>query len=140
MTRKDGIIPNVEHQTCMVIAYGCAGHFESAATLIKATASLANAVIWLAGLGSCKRWENVKLGRVAFGQAVQLDSACSAAYVLRVDSFSAAGMLEDAEKLEAICKRNRQVGRKEGSSPCLDASVDIDLGIDIILKWKMYSY
>jgi pentatricopeptide repeat protein len=132
MTRKYGIIPNVEHHTCMVIAYGCAGHFDSAVTLIKATASLDYAVIWLALLGSCKRWENVKLGRVAFDQAVQLDSACSAAYVLMVGIFSAAGMLEDAEKLEAM--RTKYASGKEGSSPCFDASVDIDLGIDIILK------
>ena len=58
--------------------------------------------VWLALLGACRKWANVKLGKLAFNQAVQLDNGYSAAYILMANIFAAAGMKEDAEMVEAM--------------------------------------
>ena len=116
----------------MVIIYGCAGHFDNAVSLINASAASEYPVIWLALLGSCQKWGNVKLGRLAFDQAVQLDNTCSAAYVLMAKIFTGAGMQEDAEKVEAM--RLKYATWKEGNCESVDTSGDIHLGIEIILR------
>ena len=45
-------------------------------------------------MGACKKWGNVKLGRLSFDQAIQLDNNGAATYVLMVDIFGSVGMLE----------------------------------------------
>jgi Flp pilus assembly protein TadD len=67
--------------------------------------------IWLALLASCGKWGNVKLGRLAFNQAVQLDSNCATAYALMAGIFVDANMQKDAEKAEAM--RSILFGRRE---------------------------
>ena len=102
MTRKYGIIPNVDHHNCMVVAFGHAGDFDNAISVIKALPSSDCPEVWLALLGACKKWGNVKLGKLAFDQAVQQDHSYSAAYTLMANIFEAAGMQEDAKKVEAM--------------------------------------
>ena len=101
MSGKFRITLNFEHQTCMVMVLGCAGHFESAISLIKVMPCDYTSG-WLALLAACRKWGHVKLGRVAFEQAVQLDSHCAAAYALMASIFVAAGMKEEAQKVKSI--------------------------------------
>jgi pentatricopeptide repeat protein len=105
MSRRYGIDPNREHHTCMVVILSCAGRFDEAQSMMNATtvASSDRRDVWLALLGACRKWANVKLGRLVFDHAVRADDArAPAAYVLMADLFSDAGMLEDAEKVEAV--------------------------------------
>jgi pentatricopeptide repeat protein len=98
-----GILPTVDHQACMVIGFGSAGHFDEALTVMKTMPSSYNSIqIWLALLVSCKKWGNVKLGTLAFDQALQLDRSCSGAYVLMENLYAISGMLEDAQKIESM--------------------------------------
>ena len=53
-------------------------------------------------LGACRKWGNVKLGTLAFGQALLVDHSCASAYVLMTDIFAAAGMKDDAKKVEIM--------------------------------------
>ena len=46
----------------------------------------------------------MKLGRSVFNQIVQLDDNLAAGYVLMANMFAAAGMKEDADKLEAMMR------------------------------------
>jgi pentatricopeptide repeat protein len=102
MMRKYGIIPNLDHHNCMVVAFGYAGDFDNAISVIKGLPSLDHPEVWLALLGACKQWGNVKLGKLAFDQAVQLEYSHSAAYALMAHILEAAGMQEDAKKVEAM--------------------------------------
>jgi pentatricopeptide repeat protein len=102
MTKTYGIIPNSEHQTCMVVALGSVGHFDKVISLIKLMPSLDYSSVWLAVLGACSKWGNVKLAVLVFDQAIQLDSDCALAYVLMSSIFVAAGRQEDADKVEAM--------------------------------------
>ena len=104
MHKEYGIIPKLAHHTCMVMAFGGAGCFDKAMSVIKVMPSCDYLAIWLGLLGSCRKWGNVKLGRVAFDRALQLDDACGTAYLLMADIFASTGMQNDAEKLEAYMR------------------------------------
>ena len=98
MTKSYKITPSLEHHACMVLAFGCAGEFDKAISVIMSMPPDSPAV-WIALLGACRNWGNIKLGGLAFYQAVQLDDSCSAAYVLMASIYAASGMQEDAERL-----------------------------------------
>jgi pentatricopeptide repeat protein len=102
MAEEYRVWPMLKHYTCMVLAFGCAGDFDKAAAVIQAMPTPSDPALWLALLGSCRKWANVKLGTLAFDQALQLERSCGAAYVLMADIFAAAGMHEDAERIEAM--------------------------------------
>ena len=42
------------------------------------------------------------LGKLAFDQIIQRDARCAAAYVFMSATFAAAGMQEDAEKIDVM--------------------------------------
>jgi pentatricopeptide repeat protein len=102
MSKKYGVLPTVEHHTCMVVGFGCIGEFDKAVSVIKVMPCPEHPAVWLALLGACKRWGNVRLARVAFDQVVQLDDGCAGAYVLIAAIFSGAGMQEDVQQVEAM--------------------------------------
>ena len=102
MSQKFGITPNVEHHTCMVTVFGCGGLFDKVVSIIKVmTPSHDYLPVWLGLLGACKKWGNVKLGRLAFEQATHIDNDCASAYALMANIYIAAGMAEDAKMVEA---------------------------------------
>ena len=102
MSMGYGLVPDLEHHTCMVVAFGCSGHFDKAISVINAMPCAQFAAVWIALLGGCRKWGNVELARVAFDQALQLEYNCGAAYVLMANIFAAAGMHDDKEKVEAM--------------------------------------
>ena len=110
MSREYGITPSIEHLTCMVMVFGSGGNFDEALSVIKAMSLSEFPTIWVALLGACRKWGNVKLGILAFDQTVQLDDSCAAAYVLMANIFAAAGMQKDAEKVESM--RQKYAGWK----------------------------
>jgi pentatricopeptide repeat protein len=117
MTREYCMTPKLEHDTCMVTVYGNAGKFDKAMSVIKTMPSSDNPTLWLSLLGSCRKWGNVKLGRLAFERAIQLDSNLAAAYVLMVNIYVSAGMHEDALKVEKMkAKILLPLGKKSGLS------------------------
>ena len=109
MSRDYGIIPNLEHYTCMVVLCGCAGHFEKALSMIKTMPSSVYPSAWLSLLGACKKWGNVEIGREAFECAVKLNAKHDAAYLLMFQIYEDAHMFEDAKKIEAM--RMKFVGK-----------------------------
>mgnify|MGYP000105414638 FL=1 len=105
LSTKYGISLTIEHHTCMVVGFGSAGHFDKAVSVIEAMPSCMDcASVWLSLLGTCRKWSNVKLGRSVFNQIVQLDDNLAAGYVLMANMFAAAGMKEDADKLETMMR------------------------------------
>jgi pentatricopeptide repeat protein len=73
MNQKYKIRPNVEHQTCMMKIFGCEGRLGKAVAVTKAMPP-ASPAVWLALLGACWKWGEVKLGKSAFDQVVQIDA------------------------------------------------------------------
>jgi pentatricopeptide repeat protein len=98
-SRNHRIRLEMEHHVCMVVIYGCAGHFDKALSMIKAMPASNAPSVWLALLRACRTWGNVEVGKLAFDQAVKLQTDSAAAYVLMASIYAACGMHEDAEKL-----------------------------------------
>ena len=120
MTNKYGITPKLGHHACMVLAFGCAGRFDEAVSVIKAMPSSDYPEIWLVLLSTCRKWSNVKLGKLAFDQALQLDSTSGSAYVLMANVFAAAGFQEEAERME-VMKLKYASGKKPQHDVLMDA-------------------
>ena len=97
-----GIVPTLEHRTCMVDLFGRAGHFDRVVSMIKKMPSSDYLPIWASLLGSCRTWGNVKLGKLAFEHAIRLDPKHAPAYVSMRNIYVAAGMQEEAEEIEAL--------------------------------------
>ena len=70
MTTKYYVIPKLEHHISMVVAFGCAGHFDQAMSVIKMMPSSNCPAICLALLSACRNLMNVNLGIFVFYQAV----------------------------------------------------------------------
>jgi pentatricopeptide repeat protein len=82
MNKKCSIAPTFEHYTCMMMVFACAGHFDKAWSMIEMMPSCDYSPLWLALLGACSKWGNVKMGRLAFDHVVQLNRSCAAAYTI----------------------------------------------------------
>ena len=76
MTKKYGIIPNLEHHTCMMVSYGCAGQLKRAMASFNMMSSFDFSTLHLL-LGVCRKWGNVELGTLAFNEAIHLDNSCA---------------------------------------------------------------
>jgi pentatricopeptide repeat protein len=81
MRRDYGIVPNLEHYSCMVILFGCAGHFDKALSVIRTMPSSLYSSMWISLLKACIKWGNVDIGTLAFKRVIQLDSGCAGAYI-----------------------------------------------------------
>ena len=102
MSTKYGIIPKVEHHTCMVVIFGSEGRFDKAMSMIETMPSLNDPSVWLALLSACKKWGNVKLGRLAFDNVTRLDDNVGVAYVFMASIYAAADMQEEAQSVKSI--------------------------------------
>ena len=70
MTRRYGVIPSLEHHTCMIMGFGCGGYFEEAISMIKAMPCSDYPSVWLTLLGACGKWGNMQLGKMVFDKAI----------------------------------------------------------------------
>ena len=95
MNSKYGLVPTLEHHTCMVGLFGRAGHFNGAEIIINGIPFLTDLAVWHTVLSACKKWGNVGLGKLAFGCATQLDVDHAASYVYMGDIYAADGGMED---------------------------------------------
>ena len=89
MSTSYGIVPTLQHHTCMVDLLGRVGHFDEAMALIKKMPSFDHLPTWYALLGSCKASGNIRLGRFAFENAIKLDERSAGAYVCISDMYAA---------------------------------------------------
>ena len=81
MSMRYGVIPSLEHHTCIVDLFGRAGRFQEAAGVITKLPNLDYLPLWASLLGSCQKWGNLELGKVAFEHAIQLDEGNATAYI-----------------------------------------------------------
>jgi pentatricopeptide repeat protein len=82
-----GIIPTPEHYTCMVDLYCRVGHFDEAIRIMQEMPSSDYLPAWFALLSACQKWGNVKLGNVAFEQAVRLHQRSNVPYRCKNNSL-----------------------------------------------------
>mgnify|MGYP000532979140 FL=1 len=101
-----GIAPTFEQQTCIVDLLSRAGQFDEAIVVTKEMSICDYLPVWTTLLGSCQKWGNVKVGKVAFDHAVRLDERCTTAYVSMSNIYASASMQEDAAMLNYVSVEN----------------------------------
>jgi pentatricopeptide repeat protein len=110
MSSRYGLQALIEHYTCVIDLLGRAGHLEEAMTLMKEMVPSSDYAAWSSLLAACEKWGNVKLGRLAFEHAVQLDNANSRSYVYMSSIYAKAGLLEEKEEIEKLhVRRSNQI-------------------------------
>jgi hypothetical protein len=125
MSRKYGVLPQLEHHTCMVVVFGCTGRFDKALSVIKTMPYSDDASVWLALLGACRKWGNVKLGKLAFQQAVQLDDSLASAYIVMANIYADAGMQEDAERVRKDMRSDCTIWKNPRLSILVDGNGNV---------------
>ncbi|XVF25198.1 hypothetical protein REPUB_Repub13aG0192600 [Reevesia pubescens] len=108
MTKFFGIVPLVEHLTCMVDLLGRAGHLEKAYNLIIEYGDASDAGIWGALLGACKVYGNAALGEIAASHLFEIEPENIGNYVVLANIYASVNKWEDAEGLRKIISEKQQ--------------------------------
>ncbi|WKA12773.1 hypothetical protein VitviT2T_030128 [Vitis vinifera] len=115
MVTDFGIRPSVEHYGCMVDLLGRAGQLAEAEELIISMPEEPTAVIWGALLSACRIHKDLRRGRRAFRQLMQLEPLRGDRYKLAGQMFSSAGEKEEADNVTRFIKEN-ELETTRGSS------------------------
>ena len=106
-----GMTPTSEHLACMVDLLARCGLIHEANCLVVESYTLCDDVVCMALLDACRRQGSVKLARLTFDRAIQLDDDNCGEVCLVANVFGALGMQEDAQKVQVM--RLNYLGQKE---------------------------
>ncbi|KAF8379567.1 hypothetical protein HHK36_029007 [Tetracentron sinense] len=110
-----GVMPCLEHYACMVDLLGRAGHLEEAKRIIDKMPITPDAKIWQILLSACSIQGNVKLGRLAAQELLELQPENDSAYVLLSNLYASVNMWEDVGRMRRVMKEKR-VSKEPGCS------------------------
>jgi pentatricopeptide repeat protein len=102
MSDDYGLIPTVDHYTCMIDLLGRAGHLQKAVSMIQRMPMQPDLVVLHTLLGACRKWGEVEFGRLAFEHALRIDRKSEATYMYMFNIYSDASMHGEARKVEAM--------------------------------------
>ena len=91
MIEDYGIETTIEHYSAMIDLFGRAGHFEKAVYVIEKVAPSHRNQLWLALLGACRKWGNVRLGQWIFEHSVKLNENDASSYVCMSNIYATHG-------------------------------------------------
>ncbi|ONI11308.1 hypothetical protein PRUPE_4G100900 [Prunus persica] len=96
MEQEHGVVPVLDHYTCIIDALGRAGRFHEAEVLIDEMPYKDDPVIWEVLLSSCRVYANVGLAKRAADELFRLTPNNSAPYVLLGNIYSSLGRWDEA--------------------------------------------
>lgn len=115
MESKHGVVPTIEHYTCLIDMLGRAGKLQEAYNLIQTMPIDANPIAWKALLASCRLHGNADLAEVALQKVVELDPGHCGSYVLMSNIYGEAGRYKELSELRHTM-RTQNVKKKPGCS------------------------
>ncbi|XP_023517268.1 pentatricopeptide repeat-containing protein At3g14730-like isoform X1 [Cucurbita pepo subsp. pepo] len=104
MEHDFGVIPTIEHYTCVIDMLGRAGHLEDAYDLAQTMPIEANPVVWRALLGACRLHGNAELAEIAAQKVMQLDPEHCGSYVLMSNVYGVVGRYEEVLEVRNTMK------------------------------------
>ncbi|CAL9105232.1 unnamed protein product [Musa acuminata var. zebrina] len=104
MTSEHGIVPDVDHYSCIVDGLGRAGQLEKAYRFIKGMPVEPDDCIWGALLSSCRIHGNLELAEVAAKRLIELDPQHSGYWVLLSNVYADASRWRDVSDVRAAMK------------------------------------
>ncbi|XP_024540358.1 pentatricopeptide repeat-containing protein DOT4, chloroplastic-like isoform X2 [Selaginella moellendorffii] len=82
MCQECGVVPSVQHYTCMVDLFGRTNQLDKALRLVEEMPHKPDKVTWLSLLSASRTWKNAGVGKVAFEKVMTFDKEEAAAYSL----------------------------------------------------------
>ena len=106
MELEFGVVPTIEHYTCIIDMLGRAGHLGEAYELAERIPLQDNLVLWMALLGACRLHGNADLGKVVGEKIMRLEPKhCgSGSYVLMSSMYGVVGRYEEALQVRRTMK------------------------------------
>ncbi|RDX65144.1 Pentatricopeptide repeat-containing protein, partial [Mucuna pruriens] len=96
MSDVHGIVPQLDHYSCMVDLYGRAGKIFEAEELIHKMPMKPDSVIWSSLLGSCRKHGETRLAKLAADKFNELEPKNSLGYVQMSNIYSSGGSFREA--------------------------------------------
>ncbi|KAI4332376.1 hypothetical protein L6164_017291 [Bauhinia variegata] len=115
MYQKHGIVPMLDHYTCIIDCLGRAGRFHEAEVILDQMPYKDDPVVWEVVLSSCRIHANLGLAKRAAEELFRLDPQNSAAYVLLANMYSSLGRWDDARAIRDLMI-DKQVRKDTGYS------------------------
>ncbi|XP_057859760.2 pentatricopeptide repeat-containing protein At4g02750 isoform X2 [Cryptomeria japonica] len=115
MNRDHGIIPRMDHYTCMVGLLGRAGRLMDAELLIKEMPFSPDIVVWRALLGACAVHHNSELAARVAKHIFEMDPEDHVSYVILSNIYAAVGKWDEVAKVRKLM-RDSGVRKEAGYS------------------------
>ncbi|KAF6167016.1 hypothetical protein GIB67_041271 [Kingdonia uniflora] len=115
MELDHGVVPTVEHYTCVVDMLGRAGKLNEAYELACSMPIEPNPIVWTAFLAACRLHGNADLAKIAAERVFELDPSRSGSYVLISNVYGSVGRYEDVSEMRGAMK-TRNVKKAPGCS------------------------
>ncbi|KAL2347287.1 hypothetical protein Fmac_001287 [Flemingia macrophylla] len=115
MLQKVGVVPKLDHYTCIIDCLGRAGRFLEVEFILDTMPCKDDAVVWEVVLSSCRIHANLNLAKKAADELYRLDPQNSASYVLLANMYSSMGRWDDARVVRDLMCDN-QVRKDPGYS------------------------
>ncbi|WCJ22394.1 pentatricopeptide (PPR) repeat-containing protein [Euphorbia peplus] len=124
--RKDyGIVPRIEHYSCMVDLLGRAGYLDEAWDFIQTMPLNPDATIWGAFLGCCRIHTNLEFAEIAAEELFKLEPHNSANYVLLMNLYAMSNRWEDTERIRSLMSEKGVKNREVWSWIQIDSTIHV---------------
>ncbi|KAG9455051.1 hypothetical protein H6P81_007955 [Aristolochia fimbriata] len=115
MSREHGIVPQIDHYSCMVDLYGRSGQVRRAYDFIEKMPIEPDKVIWRSFLAACRSRRELDLGKCAAQHILRIDPDDTSAYLMLWRLYSDAEMLDEMASVRKAVKE-RGFKKEPGSS------------------------
>lgn len=105
METEFGIIPTIEHYSCMVDLLGRAGYLDEAWDFIGQMPVEPDSAVWGALLRSCRVHDNIQLGEIAAKQLFKKEPHNPANYIMLMHMCAAKKRWDDVDKIKDLMHR-----------------------------------
>ncbi|PPD83838.1 hypothetical protein GOBAR_DD19224 [Gossypium barbadense] len=105
MKSKYGVVPTIDHYTCVVDMLGRAGQLEEAYQLALVSPTESNAVVWRALLAACRLHGNSDIAEAIAKHVFQIEPEHSGSYVLMSNVYVAAGKYKEVLDVRNMMKQ-----------------------------------
>lgn len=109
MDSQYGVVPTIEHYTCVIDMLGRAGQLEEAYELVSTMPIEATPVVWRAFLAACLLHGNAALAEVAAQHLLELEPEHCGNHVLRSNIYGGVGRYDEVSEVRLTMKQQNVI-------------------------------
>lgn len=115
MSSSFGLIPKIEHYSCMVDLYARAGHLSEAWDFVERMPEKVDEIVVGALLGACQKQKNTDISQRVMQLLLEIEPSNSGNFVISSKIFANLRMWDDSAKMRALM-REKGVSKTPGCS------------------------